>query len=348
MTSHGTPPASPAATAGCWSGWVGWVPAGCGWRLAVGARAWGWAGGRSDIRLTWHFWKRKNLLSQQTSTLCNDFCFSCLITRNGRGWRASSLDTWPHFRFCIFPASMLYFINRKAERGTLQEVETWAANEKVLNFCLLILLPWGSWLSWSVSQPLCPHVLSPEVSPTPRSNQVAGCNRAASALQPLQCRQLVPCGRVRGTGTCPRAVWRPSQIWVGLRAYTVVAFWTQMCDGNKLIVSANAWWRASRLYWGFLLPLLSGRHQRNSIQLHQLLANTAAATLKCAGQMHFAASYAPFFLLLQNNPAPWTILDTLVRLKLPSNDCVWESGSSWGTHCSLNDFCVPAAVLGYF
>lgn len=82
-----------------------------------------------------------------------------------------------------------------------------------------------------------------------------------------------------------------------------------------------------------------------SIQLYQLLANTAAATEKCAGQMHFAASYAPFFLLLQNTPALWTILDTRVRLKLPSNDSVWESGSSWGTHCSLSDFCAPAAVL---
>lgn len=130
------------------------------------------------------------------------------------------------------PASVPYFINRKAESGTLQEVETGATNEKVYNFCLLILLPLGSWLSWSVSQPLCPHVLSPEVSSTPWDNRVAGWNRAASASQPLQCRQLVPCGRVRGTGTCPRAVWRPSQIWVGLRVCTVVAFWTQMCDGN--------------------------------------------------------------------------------------------------------------------
>lgn len=314
----------------------------CVWRLAAGASAWGRAGGRLDIRFAWHLWKRKNLLSQWTSALCNGFCFSCVIAVNSRGWRASSLDTWPHLRFCIFPASTLYFIKKKAERSIFT-----SGGAKWI-FFHLFLLPLDSWLSWSTSQPLCPRVLSPEVSSAPWGNRVAGRNRAVSASQPAQCRQLVPCGCVRGMGTCPRVVWLPSQIWVCPRTYTVVAFWTQMCDGNKLIGSANSWWRTSRLYRAFLLPLLSGRQQKfpyNCIsfwQTQQLPPCSVLARCISLPLTYLSSSFSKIILLRE----PY--LDTLGCLKLPSNDSVWESGSTWGTQCSLNGFCVPATVLGWF
>lgn len=98
LAAHRQPPPQPRLVAGG-AGWAGYLQAaGKACRGSESVRV-----GRRALayQTSWRFWKRKKLLSQQTSTLCSDFCFSCVIAGNGRGWRASSLDTWPHLRFCI-------------------------------------------------------------------------------------------------------------------------------------------------------------------------------------------------------------------------------------------------------
>lgn len=62
--------------------------------------------------------------------------------------------------------------------------------------------------------------------------------------------------------TCLRALWLPSKPWVCPKSAAVVAFWSRMCDRNKLMGSADPWCSASRLYWGFPLLLLSGIWQK--------------------------------------------------------------------------------------
>lgn len=228
----------------------------------------------------------------------------------GRGWRGSSLDTWPHRRFCIFPVSVFHFINRK-KHFISRKKHFWAANVKVLNFCVLSSPALGSWLCWFDSQPLCPHLLSLFCC---LGSSEGCCNWAA-----------VPHTLHSGGSWCP-ALWHRDRTCPGQLASHTGLVPPKAGQGGG-ILNPNVWWELVNWFCKLLvrdqqthprLPFATFIWQNTeiSLQLCQLLANTAGATLKCAGQMCFAASYPlySFFskiILLHE-------ADTLGCLKLPS------------------------------
>lgn len=139
-----------------------------------------------------------------TLTSCNGFCFSCVTAVNGRGWRASSLDPWHRFRCCILPASIFYFINRKAEKSTLQGVQTCTTREKVLQFL--------SYSPWAAEPPDPPRNPSALMFSAQGSPAVPG-NGTASASHPGSEGRDLPSGSLTS-----------SKPWVCPKSPAVVAF----------------------------------------------------------------------------------------------------------------------------
>lgn len=81
--------------------------------------------------------------------------FSCIIAMNSRGWRPSCLDILPPFRCCIFPAHVLYFINKKKSRkGHLSgaNLDNWSTSFWFLPSFLTLQIV-GSWFASKPSLP---------------------------------------------------------------------------------------------------------------------------------------------------------------------------------------------------